>query len=95
MGTGPFYPGLAPLKNENIANSYLLIPFDTIYTGRNASSWPAFCHRPTHYYTILGLISAVMAFRLVFKLLGANPENAFVCGIYAFTQPIVGVFEGI
>ena len=46
-------------------------------------------------YTIFGVISAVLAFRLIFKLLGANPENVFVRGIYAFTQPIVGVFEGI
>jgi len=46
-------------------------------------------------YTIYGLISAVLAFRLIFKLLGANPENVFVRGIYAFTQPVVGIFEGI
>lgn len=46
-------------------------------------------------YTIFGVISAVLAFRLIFKLLGANPENVFVRGIYAFTQPIVGIFEGI
>ncbi len=46
-------------------------------------------------YTISGVISAVLAFRLIFKLLGANPENVFVRGIYAFIQPIVGVFEGI
>lgn len=46
-------------------------------------------------YTIFGLISAVLAFRLIFKLLGANPENGFVRGIYAFTKPIVDIFEGI
>lgn len=46
-------------------------------------------------YTIFGLILAVLAFRWIFKLLGANPENVFVRGIYAFTKPIVGIFEGI
>jgi len=46
-------------------------------------------------YTIFGVISAILAFRLIFKLLGANPENGFVRGIYAFTRPIVGIFEGI
>jgi hypothetical protein len=46
-------------------------------------------------YTIFGVISAVLVFRLIFKLLGANSENVFVRGIYAFTQPIVGIFEGI
>ena len=46
-------------------------------------------------YTLSGVILAVLAFRFVFKLLGANSENVFVRGIYAFTQPIVGIFEGI
>ena len=46
-------------------------------------------------YTIYGLISAILAFRLIFKLLGANPENVFVSGIYAITQPVVDIFEGI
>jgi len=46
-------------------------------------------------YTIFSLILAVLALRLIFKLLGANPENVFVRGIYAFTQPFVGIFEGI
>lgn len=46
-------------------------------------------------YTIFGLISAVLAIRFIFKLFGANPENAFVSGIYAITKPVVGIFEGI
>jgi ABC-type Co2+ transport system permease subunit len=44
---------------------------------------------------IFGVIEAVLAFRLIFKLLGANTENAFVHGIYAVTQSFVGIFEGI
>jgi hypothetical protein len=44
---------------------------------------------------IFGLIEAILAFRLIFKLLGANPENVFVNGIYTVTQPFVGIFEGI
>jgi len=42
-----------------------------------------------------GTVEILLAFRLVFKLLGANPGNDFVRGIYTFTQYIVGVFEGI
>jgi heme/copper-type cytochrome/quinol oxidase subunit 4 len=45
--------------------------------------------------TIFGVIQAALAFRLIFKLLGANPENGFVRGIYAITQLFVGIFEGI
>jgi len=42
-----------------------------------------------------GVIEILLAFRLVFKMLGANPGNDFVSGIYTVTQYIVGVFEGI
>ncbi len=44
---------------------------------------------------IFGVIEILLAFRLVFKLLGANPTNGFVQGIYNITQPFVGIFEGI
>ena len=44
---------------------------------------------------IFGVIEAILAFRLIFKLLGANPGNVFVNGIYNITQPFVGIFEGI
>ncbi|MBP2641959.1 MAG: hypothetical protein H6Q66_2910 [Firmicutes bacterium] len=44
---------------------------------------------------IFGLIQVALAFRLVFKLLGANPENAFVQGIYNVTEVFVKIFEGI
>jgi len=41
------------------------------------------------------LIEVVLAFRMVFKLLGANAANGFVHGIYFITQFFVGLFEGI
>jgi len=44
---------------------------------------------------IFVLIEILLAFRLVFKLLGANPINGFVKGIYSGTQFFVGSFEGI
>ena len=44
---------------------------------------------------IFSVIEIILAFRLVFKLLGANPNNYFVHGIYAATQFFVGIFEGI
>ena len=42
-----------------------------------------------------GVIEVTLAFRLIFKLLGANPENGFVQGMYAFTHFFTGFFEGI
>jgi len=46
-------------------------------------------------YVIFSLIEILLAMRLVFKLLGANSENAFVKGIYNITHPLVKIFEGI
>ena len=42
-----------------------------------------------------GIILAVVAFRFVFRLLGANPDNAIVSWVYAASQPLVSPFFGI
>lgn len=44
---------------------------------------------------IVGIIELLLAFRFVFKLLGANPDNGFVHGIYVVSQIFVGVFASI
>ena len=44
---------------------------------------------------IFSIIEVILAFRLIFKLLGANPDNFFVNGIYAITQFVVDIFAGI
>jgi len=44
---------------------------------------------------VFGIIEVLLAFRLIFKGLGANPGNGFVRGIYGITQFLVGIFEGI
>lgn len=44
---------------------------------------------------IFSLIEVMLVFRFFFKLIGANPSNVFVKGLYAFTQFFVGIFEGI
>ena len=44
---------------------------------------------------LFGIIEIILAFRLVFKLLGANSTNDFVQGLYNVTQPFVGIFESI
>lgn len=43
----------------------------------------------------VGIVQISLLFRLVFKWLGANPQNGFVQSLYAVTQFIVGFFEGI
>lgn len=46
-------------------------------------------------YYILGVLEALFAFRLVFKLLGANPNSGFVSFIYAVTQVFLAPFTSI
>lgn len=44
---------------------------------------------------VLGIIEALLLFRLLFKLLAANPKNAFVDFIYAITNILAAPFFGI
>ena len=46
-------------------------------------------------YYILGVLEVLFAFRLVFKLLGANPESPFVSFIYTVSQTFLAPFSGI
>lgn len=46
-------------------------------------------------YYILGVLQVLFAFRLVFKVLGANPENVFVAIMYSVTNLFLAPFEGI
>ena len=52
--------------------------------------------RKTVYY-ILGILETLFAFRLIFKLLGANPGSTFVSLIYTtsavFLKPFSGIFR--
>jgi len=46
-------------------------------------------------YFIFGAIEALLAFRFVFKLLGANPSSPFVNFIYGFSGFFHAPFSGI
>ena len=46
-------------------------------------------------YYILGILEALFAFRLIFKLLGANPESVFVSFIYTISGVFLAPFNGI
>ena len=43
----------------------------------------------------VGLVVALLGFRFVFELLGANPGNAFVTFIYTLSYPFAGPFQTI
>lgn len=46
-------------------------------------------------YYILGILETILAFRLVFKLLGANPGSGFVSFIYDISGGFLAPFSGI
>lgn len=46
-------------------------------------------------YYILGALETLFAFRLIFKVLGANPESPFVSIIYKVTEIFLAPFKGI
>ncbi len=46
-------------------------------------------------YYILGVLEVLFAFRLIFKLLGANPQSPFVSFIYSVSQAFLSPFTGI
>jgi uncharacterized protein YggT (Ycf19 family) len=46
-------------------------------------------------YAIVGILEGLLAFRLIFKLLGANPSSGFVNFIYDLSEPFVSPFYGI
>src|SRR5665648_709168 len=46
-------------------------------------------------YYILGLLEVILGFRLVFKLLGANPGSGFVSFIYSISEIFLVPFNAI
>ena len=46
-------------------------------------------------YYVLGTLEVLLAFRLIFKLLGANPNSGFVSFIYTITEVFLGPFTAI
>lgn len=46
-------------------------------------------------YALFGIIDALIGFRFVFLLLGANPVNHFVSWVYSWSNPLVAPFNGI
>lgn len=46
-------------------------------------------------YFILGVLEALLGFRLIFKLLGANPASFFVSQIYGLSDFFLTPFQGV
>ena len=53
------------------------------------------CRSQNIVYYILGIVETLIGFRLLFKLLDANPRNGFVTFLYSLTGIFVAPFRGI
>ena len=47
------------------------------------------------FYYMFGVLEVLFAFRLIFKVLRANPQNGFVAFIYSITKLFLAPFAGI
>lgn len=65
-----------------------------IYTYTDARSRPLYRGTQAVWY-ILGIIEALLAFRFVLRLLGANPAASFTNFIYSITYPFVAPFIAV
>ena len=63
-------------------------------TAREKTDKKIFTAERVIYY-VLGLLEVLLAFRFVFKLLGANPASGFVSFIYSITQIFLAPFTAI
>ncbi|SMP63697.1 YggT family protein [Anoxynatronum buryatiense] len=41
------------------------------------------------------VVQILLAFRFIFKLLGANASNQFIAMLYSITSPLTSIFDGI
>jgi len=46
-------------------------------------------------WLLVGILEGTILLRIVLKLIGANPNNAFTQLVYAFTAPFLAPFAGI
>jgi hypothetical protein len=46
-------------------------------------------------WIIFGLVEALVALRVILKLLAANPDAGFTSLIYGLSQPFVAIFQGV
>jgi len=65
------------------------------YDEYKGSLWFVKCRNAIYY--VLGVIEVLLAFRFIFKFLGANPDSGFVAFLYTitgiFTAPFLGIFN--
>ncbi len=68
-----------------------------VVSAKNPSNNEASSYQTTEYliYFIFGVLEALLAFRLIFKLAGASTNSGFVSFVYGLSGLFIMPFEGI
>lgn len=69
----------------------VVVDSDEAPVADNGSAWTL----ARVIYAIAGLINAILLFRVVLSLLGANRNNVFADIIYSVSAPLVAPFRGL
>lgn len=78
------------VKEENVVKENVVITETNVLKGNQRDVKV----RRIIYY-MLGVLEVFFAFRLIFKVLGANPDSTFIKIIYSVTQLFLAPFNGI
>ncbi|HEY0755246.1 MAG TPA: hypothetical protein VGD98_14900 [Ktedonobacteraceae bacterium] len=65
------------------------------YADKNASRAQMRSWIISIIYFLLGVLEVIMGLRFIFRLLGANSDNAFIMALYSFSHAFVGPFSTI
>jgi hypothetical protein len=82
-------------EKKHDKNDYT-VQYGTIAAGNGVHKFPLWYYKTRNaIFYILGFIEVLLAFRFVFKLLGANPASGFVRFIYTLSGILTAPFSGI
>lgn len=108
-GTVSIFLSMEEVTTEKTTTVSQETPAQVIQTTKTVATPPVLTEHPQKVYEkkktifrtyqviwyILGLIEALLTFRVVLKMLGANISTSFVSLIYIITDPLALPFKGI
>ena len=89
---GPVEPAQYPRSADPVQYARPAVPMQRTVTTEMASQPDRIAQV---VYIAFGVVEALIAFRVVLKLLAANPDAGFSSLIYAITWPFVALFQGV
>lgn len=88
---------ISGIDNETSKKNRVEHDITTQYNSRGEAERRLFLYTRTKNiaYYILGIVESLLLFRLLLKLMAANPRNGFVNFIYSVTNVLAAPFYGV